>query len=288
MKKEAIIDLIKGDLEEIGTLVETFREPDRIAKDFIDLLRQKCEGVGREISLLSYWSTENMPEATTAELAAHVGNGRSDRDEAERKKETETPQPEERQAKSRPAPQREEVSDYFADELDQMDDPFADIKFSGQQPDREQSGTAKEEEEMDFVERANTPEESEPARAAVNVEQLSATRENAEVGPDLTKTGVESKEEPAPADRHTANAADIATYGTPVSDITKAIGINDRFLYQRELFKGSKADFDTAIAAINSSSSYNQAYIFLKQSYGWDETEPTVEAFLKAVHRRFI
>lgn len=285
MKKEAIIDLIKGDLEEIGTLVETFREPDRIAKDFIDLLRQKCEGVGREISLLSYWSTENMPEAATAELAARVGNGRAAQYGAERKKEAETPKPYERQAQSQPAPQREEISDYFADELDQMDDPFADIKFTGQEPDVEQSDST--DEETAITDPASTGQ-SEPTEAAANIEPLSATREKAEVGSDLTKTGIGGKEEPTPATRHAANATDIATYGTPVSDITKAIGINDRFLYQRELFKGNKADFDTAIAAINSSSNYNQAYIFLKQSYGWDETDPTVEAFLKAVHRRFI
>ncbi|MGN0029807.1 MAG: hypothetical protein ACI35Q_08800 [Marinilabiliaceae bacterium] len=286
MKKEAIIDLIKGDLEEIGTLVETFREPDRIAKDFIDLLRQKCEGVGREISLLSYWSTENMPEATTAELAARVGDGRVAQDGVERKKEAETPQPDVRPAKSQPASQREEISDYFADELDQMDDPFADIKFTGQQPDGEQSDTS--EEEMVIIDRATAPEEPEHTESAVDREPLPAPKEKAEVKSDLAKTGIGDKEEPTPATRHAANATDIATYGTPVSDITKAIGINDRFLYQRELFKGNKADFDTAIAAINSSSNYNQAYIFLKQSYGWDETDSTVEAFLKAVHRRFI
>lgn len=286
MKKEAIIDLIKGDLEEIGTLVETFREPDRIAKDFIDLLRQKCDGVGREISLLSYWSTENMPEATTAELAASVGSGKIGRGEAGRERGETDPQLEERPAKSQPTPQREEVADYFAEELDQMDDPFADIKFASQQPEEEPLDSSCE--ETRATAQAAAPEDAEPAADTAEAEPEAKTEGKAEIESGLAKGGVESKVANAPATRHTANAADIATYGTPVTDITKAIGINDRFLYQRELFRGNKADFDTAIAAINSSSSYNQAYIFLKQSYGWDETDATVEAFLKAVHRRFI
>ncbi|MEE1347390.1 MAG: hypothetical protein U0K36_05860, partial [Bacteroidales bacterium] len=84
------------------------------------------------------------------------------------------------------------------------------------------------------------------------------------------------------------SAADIANYGTPVKDVTKAIGINDKFLYIRELFGGNKLTFDSAVATINAASSYQQAYQYLKQTYGWDETDPTVEAFLKAVHRRFL
>lgn len=286
MKKEAIIDLIKGDLEEIGTLVETFREPDRIAKDFIDLLRQKCEGVGREITLLSYWSTENMPEATTAELAAQVGNRVMERGEDERGKEETTPQLEERPAKSQPTPHREEVADYFADELDQMDDPFADIEFTGQQPADDLSELASE--RMASEVRGSAPEQSGPMEATAEGAPDSTPGDKATPRAAIAEIGAESKQAPAPEAKHAATAADIATYGTPVSDITKAIGINDRFLYQRELFRGNKAEFDTAISAINASSSYNQAYIFLKQSYGWDETDSTVEAFLKAVHRRFI
>lgn len=279
MKKEAIIDLIKGDLEEIGTLVETFREPDRIAKDFIDLLRQKCDSVSREVSLLSYWSTENMPQATPAELAAQVRN----RDEERlRRPAEEANSLNVETAKSQDSQRREEVSDYFADELDQMDDPFADIKFCERSTDGEIA--APESEETATEDQAESGNEPEQADATPKGEQYATVGTK----PEQESFSATTEPEPAIAEKHTANAADIATYGTPVSDITKAIGINDRFLYQRELFKGSKADFDSTIAAINASSNYTQAYIFLKQSFGWDETDPTVEAFLKAVHRRFI
>ena len=38
MKKDAIIDLIENDLNEMRRLVETFRDPEKIANAFIELL----------------------------------------------------------------------------------------------------------------------------------------------------------------------------------------------------------------------------------------------------------
>lgn len=84
-----------------------------------------------------------------------------------------------------------------------------------------------------------------------------------------------------------ASSADTINYGTPVSDIRKAVGINDRFLYQRELFGGDAQRLNQALDAINACSTYEEAHATLK-AFGWDETDATVEAFLKAVHRRFL
>lgn len=281
MKKEAIIDLIESDLKEIATLVETFREPDRIAQDFIELLRQKCEGVNREISLLNYWSTENLTESTETELVAQVAHAA---------KATEKPQPTE----PKPAiiepkvaePKKVDVPDYFAPELDKMADPLAGAKFTNTTAEP----TAKTEVKVVTVSPTPVVETHEKPKPVVKEAPAPAAEKVAEPKTAHAKPVAQPKPahaKPAETKKTVSNAADIATYGTPVSDITKAIGINDRFLYQRELFNGNKQALDEAIAAINLASSYNQAYIYLKQ-FGWDESDPTVEAFLKAVHRRFI
>ena len=95
---------------------------------------------------------------------------------------------------------------------------------------------------------------------------------------------------PAPQQPQKASpkATDVATYGTPVSDIKKAIAIADRFLYQKELFGGDATDFNAAIEIANSMESYEEAERYLVATYGWDADDPTVVSFLKAVHRRFI
>lgn len=300
MKKEAIIDLIKSDLEEIGTLVETFREPDRIAQDFIVLLRQKCDGISKEIALLNYWSTENMPEASAAELVAQVPSSGKAQESPSTAKVAKTEPKKAAEPKTAPEPKRNEVPDYFADELEKMDDPLADMSFA-QGPSsmkKEAAPTMAQAAEVKPVEFSNeAPEPTKAETTAVEVKLSSVAAEKApakQIVPaptPQTEPKVAKKEEPAqakqPAKHAQASAADIANYGTPVSDITKAIGINDRFLYQRELFNGNKQALDEALAAINQATSFNQAYIYIKQ-FGWDESDPTAEAFLKAVHRRFI
>lgn len=293
MKKEAIIDLIKGDLNEIGTLVETFREPDRIAKEFLDLLRQKCDGVEKEIALLNYWSAENIPGVPTSDLVARVTGTESA--EIGRNHATATP------AASKPdisAPaRRQEVPDYFSAELEQMPDPLSDKSDDGLASEeaseaepatpQEAAPTAIAKTEPKVVQKAETKvEPAAPAKAEpVKVESAKPVAAKA---PVKVASAQDVKPAPQPQSHSQASAADIATYGTPVNDVTKAIGINDRFLYQRELFNGNKAAFDSAIETINSAANFNQAHVYLQQAFGWDESEPTVEAFLKAVHRRFL
>ncbi len=70
--------------------------------------------------------------------------------------------------------------------------------------------------------------------------------------------------------------------------MNKAIRISDRFLFMRELFGGNKMAFDAAIETVNMANTFEQAHEYFRQTYGWNETDATVELFMKAVHRRFL
>lgn len=297
MKKNAIIDLIKSDLDEIKQLVETFREPDRIANDFIDLLRQKHESIGKEIMLLRYWATEGLPSSKDSELVASV---------AARKTES-APLPTQEKAKEETAkevrteakPERELVPDYFSDELDEMPDPFAGIAIApANEPLPHPTSELPKEENTETIkiELSQPPKSKEVKiegigeREETKSQEPNPQKEEPKEQPKVQIEQQQKKEQPKeqPKESPKASAADIATYGTPVNDVTRAIGINDRFLYQRELFKGNKMAYDAAIETINAAASYQMAYQYLKQTFNWDETDPTVEAFYKAVHRRFL
>lgn len=93
---------------------------------------------------------------------------------------------------------------------------------------------------------------------------------------------------PAEPAKRTAKASDLTNYGTPVSDIKKAIAIADRFLFQKELFGGNATDFNNAIETANGMTTYEEAERYLLATYGWDIESKTTEAFLKAVHRKFL
>lgn len=74
----------------------------------------------------------------------------------------------------------------------------------------------------------------------------------------------------------------------PIRDLNKAIGLNDRFLFIRELFDGNKDVYYEAIQIINEMPSYEEAEQYIRERFNWDEDKPEVIRFMELVRRRFV
>jgi len=78
---------------------------------------------------------------------------------------------------------------------------------------------------------------------------------------------------------------------TPVRDLRKAIGINDRFVFINELFRGDENMYERSIKTINSFNILAEAEFWiqreLKVKIGWNEASETVRHFDQLVRRRF-
>jgi hypothetical protein len=78
---------------------------------------------------------------------------------------------------------------------------------------------------------------------------------------------------------------------TPVKDLRKAIGINDRFLFINELFRGDENMYERSIKTINTFNIYAEAEYWisreLKVKLGWNIEQPSVQHFDQLVKRRF-
>lgn len=78
---------------------------------------------------------------------------------------------------------------------------------------------------------------------------------------------------------------------TPVKDLRKAIGINDRFIFLNELFRGDESTYERSIRTINNFNIYAEAEFWisreLKLKLAWDNNNPTVIHFDQLVKRRF-
>ena len=76
-----------------------------------------------------------------------------------------------------------------------------------------------------------------------------------------------------------------------MKDLKKAIGVNDRFLYINELFRGDEAMYVLSIKTINGFSIYPEAEYWirreLKTKLGWKDSDDTVRQFDQLVKRRF-
>jgi hypothetical protein len=77
----------------------------------------------------------------------------------------------------------------------------------------------------------------------------------------------------------------------PIKDLKKAIGVNDRFLFINELFRGDVAMYERSIKTIQNFSIYAEAEFWirreLKVKIGWLDTDPVVKQFDQLVKRRF-
>lgn len=79
---------------------------------------------------------------------------------------------------------------------------------------------------------------------------------------------------------------------SPIRDLRKGIGINDRYLFISDLFRGDEPMYERSIKTINSFNLYTEAEYWmnreLKVKLGWDENRETVIHFYNLVKRRFI
>jgi hypothetical protein len=77
----------------------------------------------------------------------------------------------------------------------------------------------------------------------------------------------------------------------PVRDLKKVIGVNDRFLYINELFRGDENMYERSIKTINGFSILPEAEYWiqreLKVKLAWNDDNETVQQFTQLVKRRF-
>lgn len=79
---------------------------------------------------------------------------------------------------------------------------------------------------------------------------------------------------------------------SPIKDLRKAIGVNDRFVFINELFRGDEAMYERSIKTIQSFSILAEAEFWirreLKVKIGWHDNHPVVKQFDQLIKRRFL
>ncbi len=77
----------------------------------------------------------------------------------------------------------------------------------------------------------------------------------------------------------------------PIKDLRKAVGINDKFVFVNELFRGDEAMYDRSMKTINGFHILPEAEYWinreLKVKLGWNDSKDVVQHFYQLVRRRF-
>lgn len=74
------------------------------------------------------------------------------------------------------------------------------------------------------------------------------------------------------------------------TDLKSVMGINDKFQFTNELFKGNMQEFNIAIEQLNAADTLASALNYLKSMqplYNWDEENETFKRLLNIIYRRY-
>jgi len=86
----------------------------------------------------------------------------------------------------------------------------------------------------------------------------------------------------------TGNTSDARVLGQPIENISRNIGINDRFLIIRELFDGDSDRFTSLINELDRAENYQAASEILNQQFAGTTDHEGVEILAGLLKRRFI
>jgi hypothetical protein len=264
MEKEALINIIVNDLKEVQQLVETFKGKQSIDSAFLRLATTKITNIEEEFRLLSQWSnaTHEAPFKRAGEITdASRESLKNEQDDQQRMAES-TNRFASGEASGSPECSGKEVVAEMA---------YAQsIEASGVE---ERKDVFRQEASEKPNDNLTTKPKGEKKEAAILADVFK--NESASVNEQMTR----KKEESA---RH------VKLIGKPVDDIRKALGVNDRFYFQRELFAGNAELFNQSLDQINQLSSFEEASRFLTTNFGWDMDDEAVSTFMNTVKRRFL
>lgn len=73
---------------------------------------------------------------------------------------------------------------------------------------------------------------------------------------------------------------------SPLKSLKEGLSLNDRYLFQRELFDNDKSRLDDTVAALDRLSNIKDAVDYMKSNFKWTKNEAS-EKFVQLVKRRF-
>jgi tRNA A37 N6-isopentenylltransferase MiaA len=75
-----------------------------------------------------------------------------------------------------------------------------------------------------------------------------------------------------------------------IPDLKRAISLNQRFQFSKELFKGNNQEYEQAIEKLNTTTREDamKQLASLRNKYQWNETSPVASDFMELVERRYL
>ncbi len=285
MENKIVLELIKKDLEELAMLVDAMREHQPLSKSWIDLTLSKAQTLLSEFNLLQalpHSVTEPAPlvhseipvEALTDSTRERMDVPNPVEGHVNHNKDV---FPEIKEVIIKDESQSDEARiETETQKNDEVQEPVVlvasedkkDIELAEQKP---MEITGKENQVLPEMEKVPASDSS---------EEFFEVKEKKVLGELFTK-------EPSLNEKLAMNKSlDTKIKARPVHSLKSAIGINDKFLYMRELFANDNKTFEHAVNHIDQVENLAQAIEYLEGNFKWQKTETSLK-FLDLIKRRF-
>ena len=280
MNKEALLNIILSDINEVETLLKSFQGSEEIPAAFIDLTERKMTHILDEFTLLK--TLTQTPQAHTPHKIIE-----------EQKTETiivetkEIPEPK----NDTPVKKEEVVVEKEEKEQPQNTEPNPVISETIPAPKVEQTTPEiSNEEEKPLVEKVEIKEAISTRTEITETPAPEPKKE--EVKEDIGKTLGESLvgEKKSVNDliaNNKESKRQQTLMGKPIADLTKSLGLNDRFMFQRELFEGNADVMKQTLLQLNEMPDFNSAQSFISSNFNWDNEQEATQAFYSYIKRKY-
>lgn len=277
MEKDALLEIIIHDLKEVEMLAQNVKGETQLSKAFFKLTRNRINSILEEIEMLEELSSPEIRLAETKTVkTAQKASPAPDflpKEESKQKDLTPptTPEPEE------PAPENLHVNE----PLHEKEIPSVPDKTTETEEKKEPATSQKPEEKE-----KNRPVDKEKQAVPEQSSEKKEEKEKRVLGEKLVK-GKDSFNEQIGKNQKTGNSKRSFS-APPITDLKKAMGINDRFFFQRELFGGSAEVMNQTLEQLNQLQGINEAQDFLLANFNWDPENEALLSFMELVERRYL
>ena len=251
-------EIIIKDIQDIEKLVGNFKNYSRVPKIELDLTLSKLRNVYDLILMFGEAEESSPDEGNSFEFVGKEGN--PPKPQPEIKEEPLSGEPEKPEEKKE---EKKEISPKPSAENTQQE-------VSRQLPPLQNEDIRLDKKEEDMI---RHHQEEERKKQSLLSGQYEKRKEfiNEKLGEKTNKNDISSR-----------------LQSSPIKTISGSMGINDKFYFIRELFKGDAEKFRSTLDVLDHTNSFEGAVKYLKDNFSWDMDSPTVQQFLNLVRRKFI
>ena len=290
MEKDALLEILSHDLKEVDHLIQSVKGEKALSQAFFRLTRNRIKSILEELDMLEELSVPEKP--ANAEFS---------------NPETETPDSEAdtefHNQPTAPSSKAEKAKESLDSEEEQ---PSGNINIEAKEKEEVKSvppqaepilqneTTTETEKKMSPSQETETekeavyPESEETEKTPVKKEfKPQEPKKETKVLGEKLNTGKSSFNEQI-AKNKTASPKKRSFTSPPINDLRKAIGINDRFFFQRELFSNNADLMNQTLDQLNEMKDIQDAQNFLLANFNWDPENEAVLQFMELVERRYL